>query len=159
MTYAAWVLGVGLLTVVFSGILERQHNPNRDVRASREPDGGEAVVLRANRAGHYLARGAINGYPVTFLVDTGATDVAVPQGIAQRVGLEPLFRTRSRTAAGDVDTWSTLLRSVDLAGIRMYAIPATILPDMPGDEVLLGMSFLERLEMIQRDGVLTLRLH
>lgn len=158
MVYAAWIIGLALLTLLFSGILEHDTNPNPRPSAAKDADGALSVALRRNRAGHYVAAGLINDQAVIFLVDTGATDVAVPERVAQRLGLKKGRRSISRTAAGDVPTWSTLLRSVDLGGIRLHTVRATILPDMPGDQVLLGMSFLRRLELIQRDGVLTLRL-
>jgi aspartyl protease family protein len=158
MTYAAWVLGLALLTLLFSDQLERQQNPNRNVQAEAGVQGSRELVLKRNRAGHYVAGGSINGYPVTFLLDTGATDVAIPERVARRIGLERGRRSISRTAAGDVMTWSALLRSVDLGGLELNTIPATILPDMPGDQVLLGMSYLKRLELVQRGDTLTLRL-
>ena len=158
MSFAAWVVGIGLLTLLFSGILERDDNPNPEPETLQDSTGARSVVLQRNRRGHYVAPGRINKHPVIFLVDTGASDVAIPQSVANRIGLEPGFRMRARTAAGDVYTWSTLLRSVELGGIRLNTIRASILPDMEGEQVLLGMSFLKRLEMIQRDGSLTLRL-
>jgi aspartyl protease family protein len=158
MTIAAWVLAIGLLTLFFSGVLEREQNPNQDVQAALGVDGSRQVVLKRNRAGHYVASGKINGYPVVFLVDTGATDVAIPERIAERIGLSKGRRSISRTAGGDIVTWSTLLRHVDLGGIKLHTLRATILPDMLGDQVLLGMSFLKRLELLQKGDSLTLRL-
>jgi aspartyl protease family protein len=158
MMIAAWALALAVLTLLFSDLLERERNPNRSVQSVVEAGGGRSIVLERNRAGHYLAEGRINGHPVTFLVDTGATDVAVPERVARRIGLERGRPTVSRTAAGDVRTWSTLLRTVDLGGIELHGIRATILPDAAGDEVLLGMSYLKRLELVQRGGTLTLRL-
>ncbi len=158
MSFAAWVLALGLLTLLFSGLLERDTDPNRDLETQGDAAGGRSVVLLRNRAGHYVARGRINGHKVSFLLDTGASDVAIPLAVAERIGLEPGFRTRARTAAGDVDTWSTLLRSVQLGDIKLHTIRASILPDMQGEQVLLGMSFLKRLELTQRGNTLTVRL-
>ena len=158
MTFAAWALGLALLTLLFSDQLERQQNPNRNVQAEVGARGSRELVLKRNRAGHYVAGGSINGFPVTFLLDTGATDVAIPEQVARRIGLERGRRSISRTAAGDVMTWSTRLRSVDLGGLKLNTIPATILPEMLGDQVLLGMSYLKRLELVQRGDTLTLRL-
>ncbi len=157
MIIAAWVLGLALLTWLFAGVLDHQGDPNGMVQAHQLPDGRKEVVLLRNRAGHYVAEGRINGVPVTFLVDTGATDVAIPAAVARRIGIEGGRRTISRTAGGDVVTRAALLRHVDLGGIRLYTIKATILPDMPGDQVLLGMSFLKRLELVQRGRTLTIR--
>ncbi len=157
MIFAAWILALGLLTWLFSGFLEYQRNPNRQVEASADGRGNIEVTLQRNRAGHYLAAGQINGQPVVFLLDTGATDVAVPETLANRLGLERKYRSVSRTANGNITTWSTRLDSVDLGGIRRPDVRATILPNMTGNEVLLGMSFLKHLELIQRGDTLTLR--
>jgi aspartyl protease family protein len=158
MIFLAWVLALGLLTFLFGGLLERDANPNLSPETLSDGAGGKRVVLKRNRAGHYVAGGRINGHPVVFLLDTGASDVAVPLAVAERIGLEPGFRTRARTAAGDVDTWSTVLRSVQLGEIRLHTVRASILPEMQGEQVLLGMSFLKRLELIQRGDTLTVRL-
>ena len=54
-------------------------------------------------------------------------------------------------------TWRTRLDSVDLGGLVARRVQASVLPNMPGEQVLLGMSYLKRFELIQRDGTLTLR--
>jgi aspartyl protease family protein len=94
---------------------------------------------------------------VTFLLDTGATDVAVPQRLAARLGLEKGHASRSRTANGVVTTWRTVLDEVGIGPVRLQDIRASILPSMAGSEVLLGMSFLKRLELVQKGESLTLR--
>ena len=63
----------------------------------------------------------------------------------------------ARTANGTVRTWTTRLESVDVGGLAVSDVRASVLPNMPGEEVLLGMSYLKRFELIQRDGTLTLR--
>ena len=63
----------------------------------------------------------------------------------------------SQTANGNVRTWKTRLNSVDLGGLTLHGVPASVLPNMPGDEVLLGMSYLKRFELLQRGDTLTLR--
>jgi aspartyl protease family protein len=157
MLFGAWIVGLAILALFFHGLVSDQRNPNRDVSAELDGDGRPQVLLARNRAGHYLANGRINGEAVTFLVDTGATDVALPMGVARRLDL-PLGSPRvSRTANGDVRVWSTRLDSVDLGGLRLKDVRASVLPNMPGEEVLLGMSYLKHFELIQRDGILTLR--
>jgi len=92
-------------------------------------------------------------------VDTGATDIAIPASVAQRIGLRGEAYGMARTAGGDVETRQTRLEQVTLGPIELHGIRASILDDMEGDQVLLGMSFLSRLELWQRDGVLVLRQH
>lgn len=157
MLFAAWVVGLALLVMLFGNLIEYQTNPNPDPVAEVGHAGMPEVVLRRNRAGHYVAAGRINDQPVVFMVDTGATDVALPLGLARRLELALGWGAMSRTANGTVQTWSARLDSVDLGGLVMRDVRATVLPNMPGEEVLLGMSYLKHLELIQQGDTLTLR--
>ena len=159
MLFAAWVVGLALLVMFFKGVTDRQTNPNPDPVASAGQTGAPQVVLRRNRAGHYVAGGRINGEPVVFMLDTGATDVALPLPLARRLGLALRPGGWSQTANGMVETWATRLDSVDLGGLVARNLRASVLPNMPGDEVLLGMNYLKQLELVQRDNTLTLRPH
>ena len=156
MTMAAWGLFLLLLTWLFSGHFERINNPNVQVISRVDSSGNPEVRLVQNRAGHYVATGAINDKPVVFLVDTGATDVAVSEQMAERLGLKKGFRVTLKTANGTAQGWSTLLRKVSLGNIEMATVPATIMPDL-GQEALLGMSFLKRLTLIQKGEELLIR--
>lgn len=156
MTLAAWALFLLLLTWFASGYLERLNNPNVQVVSRVDPGGNPEVLLQQNRAGHYVATGAIDDVPVVFLVDTGATDVAVSQQVAERIGLEKGFRVTVNTANGISYGWNTILDKVTLGNIEMTAVPATIMPGL-GQEALLGMSFLKRLTLIQRGEELLIR--
>lgn len=156
MIAAAWLVVIAVVGMLFADLLEGQFNPNREVR-SRVLDGGHAQVeLHRNRQGHYVASGRINGEPVVFLVDTGATDVSVPAHLASRLGLERGRPIQAQTANGVVTAWRTTLDRVELGDIAMGGVRANINPGMQGNEVLLGMSFLGELELTQRDGLLTL---
>lgn len=157
MILLAWLLFLGLLTLLFNGYLERQHNPNRNLSQAENEASAKSVVLQRNRNGHYVANGFINGKSVVFLVDTGATDVAVPDSLARTLGLTRLAESRSHTANGVVQTWQTRLDQVGLGGIVLQDIRATVLPNMKGKEVLLGMSFLKHLDLIQQGATLTLK--
>jgi len=158
MMIGAWVLLLALLTLYFGDVLERRNNPNQAPGGSVSDGGVKEVVLRRNAQGHYVASGSINGHPVTFLVDTGATDVAISQRLADRLGLERKGGAFSRTANGVVAVWQTTLDRVKLGVIEQRNVRASILPDFkPWDQVLLGMSFLKHLELVQKDGTLLLR--
>lgn len=155
MVIFAWVGGLAFLTWLFQGMLDERFNPNDDL-AEDVPT--RVVVLDRNRQGHYVASGLINRQRVTFLVDTGATDVALPEAVADRLGLERQGGGISHTAGGPVAVWHTVLDEVQLGGIKVRNVKASILPTMDQrTPVLLGMSFLKRLELLQRDGQLTLR--
>jgi aspartyl protease family protein len=156
MIAAAWLILLGLLTLLFNNFLEQQNNPNQSPTTITSNTGTKEVVLKRNRAGHYLANGKINGHPVVFLLDTGATDVALPEKLADRIGLEKGYEARAQTANGIARSYMTLLKHVSIGEIRLYGIRASILPGMKSNQVLLGMSFLKQLEMRQKGDTLTL---
>ncbi|MNR11501.1 Retroviral aspartyl protease [compost metagenome] len=120
-------------------------------------DGYVEVRLASSRQGHYLLDGRIDGQGATFLLDTGATQVAVPSKLAERLGLERGAPVTVSTANGRVTGHRTQLQDLRLGDIRLTQVPAIIVPGMDGDEVLLGMSALKQLEFTQRDGTLVLR--
>jgi aspartyl protease family protein len=156
MHYMTWIVLLALLTVYFNDFVGEQRNPNQHLTLV-ESGSGE-VVLNRNRAGHYVAPGLINGERVTFLLDTGATRVSVPEHLASRLGLRRGAEQKTMTANGTISVYATELDRVQLGGIELRDVPASINPFMPEDTVLLGMSFMQHLEMVQRDGQLTLRI-
>ncbi|MFW1676867.1 retropepsin-like aspartic protease family protein [Pontibacter sp. JAM-7] len=153
MWILTWVILLGLLYVYFDQYLADRHNPNRHLNAN----GHGEVVLQRNRAGHYIAPGTINGVAVRFLLDTGATSVSIPQQVAERIGLKRGTRYQVRTASGTADVYTTELDHIELGGISLDNIRAHINPHMAGDTVLLGMSFMQHLELVQKGDTLTLR--
>lgn len=156
MIYAAWILVLAMATWLFQGVVQQRRNPNQEV-STRVSGQAREVTLERNRQGHFVASGEINGEPVTFLLDTGATDVSIPSAVADRIGLERESKVSYRTANGVAPAYLTRLDEVSIGGIRVNDIRGSINPNVDFDEVLLGMSFLERVEFSQRDGRLTLR--
>ena len=155
MLFGAWIVGFALLFLFFDGWIKDQDDPNRDLTVA--PGAAAEVVLKQNRHGHYVAPGTINGEPVVFLLDTGATAVALPLPLAKRLGL-PLRRGgMASTANGEVQVWTTVLKEVALGGLSARHVRASVMPNMSGNEVLLGMSWLRRFEMVQQGHTLTLR--
>jgi len=157
MALFAWAGALLLLAWLFGFLLEQRFNPNGEPAASWQGTGAPQVVLQANADGHYVVGGRIDGRPVTLLVDTGATDVAVPVTLARQLDLPHRGGVVSQTANGTVAGWRTELASLRIGGILLRDVPATVLPDMGDGTVLLGMSALKHLELVQRDRQLTLR--
>ena len=152
-----WVTALGLATLYFSGLLDERRNPNQRPESSVSAAGQHEVVLQRNAYGHYVATGSINGEPVEFLVDTGATYLGIPAAVARRLQLKGGAPSSSHTAAGVVRSYIVQLDSVTLGGIQRRGVTASVIPDMPGEGVLLGMSFLKHIEFTQRGDKLILR--
>jgi len=112
----------------------------------------QSVSLTADARGHFAATGSINGYPVTFLVDTGATAIAISAAEAKRIGLDYKAgqATGVGTAAGVVPAWRVKFNTVKVGSITLNQVDGMVVES--GLSVpLLGMSFLNRMEM-RRDG-------
>ena len=154
-----WIIVIGLLTLVAAQWEEHQHNPNQQPITRTNGAGATELVLQRNRYGHYVVSGLINGQEVTLLLDTGATYVAVPENMAEKLGLKKMARGQSSTANGIVDTYPTRIERLSIGGIEVYDVAASINPGMNHDtSVLLGMSVLKNIEFTQRGDRLTLKL-
>ena len=152
----SFVLLLALMAWFFDGVLERRANPNRALIHSA-PDQRE-VILLPDRRGHYVAPGRINGVEVTFLLDTGASHVAIPAHLAERLDLSPGRPVQLLTAAGSVTARQTVIDRIELGGITMHNIGGSLNPAMPGDFILLGMTFLRHLDFRQEGERLILQL-
>ncbi len=114
--------------------------------------GGREIVLSAGSGGHFTTHGQINGQSVSFLVDTGATTVALGQADADRLGINYKSAPRSyaSTANGNILISAVVLSSVRVGDVEVANVEAVVMPSaMP--HVLLGNSFLTRFQM-KRDN-------
>jgi aspartyl protease family protein len=154
MLAAAWLLLMGGLYWFFNGWDAQQNNPN--TARVLDQQRGELKLAR-NRAGHYIAAGEINGRHVTFLVDTGASWVALSSQLGRELGLKRGAEVTLQTANGPATAYQSRLDRVRLGPIEMRDVGALITDGMDAETVLLGMNFLQRLELTQRGDQLTLR--
>ena len=150
-----WVLLMGVGTWWVYGGWKAMWHPNTHIIQTAES--GKPLVLKRNRAGHFEAPGFINGKPVTFLLDTGATYVAVPANLAEDLGLKPGRSAWFNTANGRVEGALTHLDEVRLGAIRVTDVQGSISPESEQDVVLLGMSFLGLLNIEMQQGEMMLR--
>ena len=114
--------------------------------------GRPSVTLASDASGHFLAEGAVNGIPVRFIVDTGASTIALPGAEAQRLGIDYRKGRRgmSQTANGAVPIYLVTLDRVKLGAIELSGVEAVVI-ERGLNVALLGMSFLNRVEM-HREG-------
>ncbi len=120
------------------------------------PSSGRKIVLPMSSGGHFMANGSINGRAIQFMVDTGATSVALGISDAQRLGIDYQKGSpvRMSTANGLAQGWRVVLSSVRVGEVEIYDVEAIVGPNMPF--ALLGNSFLTRFSMNRSSDVMVL---
>lgn len=143
-----WIALAGLIYYLADNI----QNPNKLYHLGNS----NSVVLKRGLDGHYRTEALINGKKVNVLVDTGATGVAISQSVADRLKLKSINAIRTNTANGDSIGYMVRLESVQIGGVRADNVAAMITPGLDGD-VLLGMSFLGRMDVRLFKGEMTIK--
>jgi len=129
------------------------------VSARNKAPESRAVQIMRNNHGMYTTAGSINGQPVTFMVDTGATQVAMNAAAARRLGIDyrVIGTPTAVTTASQVErAWSVILDSVKVGNILLRNIAGVVLEGPQPAQVLLGMSYLRRLEITNDGHLMTL---
>ena len=119
--------------------------------------GSQRIVLTGGSGGHFVSQGQINGRAMQFMVDTGATTVAIGLPDAERMGLnyksgQPV---RMSTANGITQGWRIRLDSVRIGDVQVYGIDAVVTPQ-PMPYVLLGNSYLTQFQMTRTNDQMVL---
>ena len=117
------------------------------------------IVLSAGPGGHFMTSGSINGRAVQFMVDTGATRVALGRAEAERIGLDlsNAQRGMTQTANGAVPVQLLTISALRVGEVLLANVPAVVVP-APMPYVLLGNSFLQRFQMRRDNEVMRLEL-
>ena len=118
------------------------------------------LSIAPDKIGQYRAQGTINGYATDFLVDTGASLVAISERSAKEMGLQYATSPEHAsvvTAQGRVNSYLIDLDTVTVGGITTHHVRAAVIPGDYPLEVLLGMSFLHKVKMEQQENVMVLR--
>ena len=128
-----------------------------NVGASKSGGKGNRIVLVAGTGGHFMTDGQINGKAVQFMVDTGATSVAMGAQDAERTGInfrigQPVMMS---TANGSVQGYRIKLDSVRVGDVEVFGVDAVVTPQ-PMPYMLLGNSFLTRFQMLRENDQMTL---
>ena len=119
--------------------------------------GSQRIVLAGDSRGHFISQGQINGRVMQFMVDTGATTVAIGLPDAERMGLnykkgQPV---RMSTANGITQGWRLRLDTVRIGDVQVYGVDAIVTPQ-PMPYVLLGNSFLTSFQMTRQNDQMVL---
>ena len=121
------------------------------------PGSGSRIVLTAGSGGHFMSEGQINGQSVHFMVDTGATTIALSEALAQSLGVQYKQGRRGymNTANGTAMVWLVKLSSVRVGDVEVHEVDAVVIP-APMPYVLLGNSFLTRFQMKRDNDLMVL---
>lgn len=153
--------GVSLIKIMPNSVIVKIDGERKQLRmggnavsSSYKKRKSVTVTVSPDNRGMYTTVGSINGLPISFLVDTGATTIAMNSDQAKRLGID--FRINGKptmvgTASGMTKAYQVTLDTVSVGSITLNNIPAVVINGKFPVQVLLGMSFLGQLD-IQREG-------
>jgi len=158
------VSGVRLIEVIGQDAIINVKGKSQRISLSKQVGGAykkpaiKRMSIPSSNDGHYRADGQINGYGVSFIVDTGATLISMNLSTAKRLGIdyESGERVNLTTANGVTEARMVTLDKVSIGGIVQYNIKATVSFDDALPAILLGNSFLRNLNVLIENGVLVL---
>ena len=120
--------------------------------AAAEPAGGRSLNIPRDGRGHFQTEGRIDGQRIGFMVDTGASVVALNETSAARFGLRPVpgdYTSRVTTANGTIKAARARIAMLEVGGLTVRDVDALVLPDEALSENLLGLSFLSKLKRFE----------
>lgn len=128
---------------------------SRTAEAAAPALSGRTVSIDKDRNGHFQTEARVDGSYLDFMVDTGATVIALKERDAARIGIHPApgdFTANVSTANGPAKAARARLASIEIGGVRVRDVDALVMPDGMLDQNLLGMAFLSRLKRFEYAG-------
>jgi aspartyl protease family protein len=159
LIFAAILIGLGVYmarvaeTMATSKVVATSRASNASAPSSA--DSSRTISIDRDRSGHFRTEARVDGNYLDFLVDTGATVIALKERDAARLGLFPSpgeFTANVSTANGQAKAARAHLASIEIGGVRVRDVDALIMPDGVLDQNLLGMAFLSRLKRFEYTG-------
>ena len=153
ITFAAAALAAGLIVPRYAEHMRTEPAPKALSASSALPQAhsatySDSVEVPRDAMGHFRVEGRIDGRSLDFMIDTGASVIALTADDAAQLGIHPAesdYRVLLRTANGTVRAAPTTLDMVEVGDIALHNVAAVVMPDGALSENLLGMSFLSRL--------------
>ncbi len=139
-----WIAFIALISMLIHHIYFSTQKPTIS-----ETDAGKQITIFSDYDSHFRIKGEINGIAVTFLIDTGATSVAIPKDIADKANLERRATIQAETAAGTTTGYFTRIDDLSFGDVNLHNISAVVIPEFDSDQVLLGMNVLGKFSIKQ----------
>jgi aspartyl protease family protein len=155
-------LRIGAALCRASGVSAQRGNRRRDDHPAGVPAAAQSrsVVITPSRGGHFRVTGRVDGRRIDFMVDTGASAIALKPEDAAMLGIRPIasdYVAPVKTANGVIRVAPVELGTVEIEDLEMHNVAAMVLPAGVAAENLLGLSFLRRLRRFEyADGKLVL---
>ncbi|QQN64870.1 TIGR02281 family clan AA aspartic protease [Bradyrhizobium diazoefficiens] len=154
MIFAAILIGLGTFMAQMADRMSSASATSapRTTVATAAPAGGRSLNIPRDGRGHFQAEGRIDGQRIGFMVDTGASVVALNESSAARFGLRPSrseYNSTVSTANGTIKAARARIAMLDVGGLVVRDVDAMVLPDEALSENLLGLSFLSRLKRFE----------
>jgi len=154
LIFAAVLIGLG---VGMARMADTMTPAKSTVAVARTSDAdssssGRTVSLDKDRNGHFQTEARVDGSYLNFMVDTGATVIALKERDAARIGIHPApvdYTANVSTANGPAKAARAHLASIEIGGVRVRDVDALIMPDGMLDQNLLGMAFLSKLKRFE----------
>lgn len=146
-----WIAVIALITVLINGTLF-----STKAASISETDAGKQITIQRDRDSHFRIKGSINGIAVTFLIDTGATSVAIPSTVAEQAKLTKKTMMTTETAGGETIGYLTRIEKINIGGVEIQNISAVIIPELDRDQALLGMNVLQKFSITQTKDTMIL---
>lgn len=153
MLIIGWIIILSLLWILYSRVIFAPQKTKVEYVNEQT-----TITLYPMQDGHYWIDGTVNGTKVEFLVDTGSSLVAIPEKLARSLALPKLGRSTMITANGIISTYITKIDRLIIGGVVLHGIRATILPNVSGDQALLGMNVLKKFQIEQNPTNFIIRL-
>jgi aspartyl protease family protein len=157
ITFAAFALAAGIIVPRYATQTHASHPAPalltaHTQAASPANASSRTVVIPPGRNGHFQVEGRVDGRRINFMVDTGASLIALTEHDAEMLGIHPAdheFTARINTANGTVRAAPVELDMVEIDDILVRNVPAVVLPDSALSDNLLGLAFLKRLRRFE----------
>lgn len=145
-----WITAIVLVALLINKTIFNTKPPTIS-----ETEAGKQITLYSDYDSHFRVKGTVNGVPVTFLIDTGASSIAVSDKIATKAGLTRMARITTETANGTAVGYFTTIDTLLIADVVIRDTSGIIVPKL-GTEALLGMNILKMFIIKQTKDTLTL---